>query len=237
MLGVGQNAYSAAVLGECGRLPLSIQYQKRYIKYWLELLKMSENSLLNTCYKMQVSFDKTYQKGWVTDLKQLLFSNGFGHVWISQGVGNEELFLKVMVLQMTDIARQTWSNEISASSELSTCKEFKTLLNQEKYLQVINNYFIHKQLTRFRISNHQLLIEEGRHRGIDLVDRRCKFCGMNCVENEIHFLLVCPLYHNLRLKYILIPEHLGFYQSYSNFIKIMSSENEKVIRNLALFFY
>ena len=41
---------------------------------------MPENSLLNTCYKMQVSFDKTYRKGWVTDLKQLLFSNGFGHV-------------------------------------------------------------------------------------------------------------------------------------------------------------
>ena len=74
------NAHSAAVLGVCGRLPLSIRYQKRYIKYWLKLIKMPENSLLNTCYKMQVSFDKTYQKGWVTDLKQLLFSKGFGHV-------------------------------------------------------------------------------------------------------------------------------------------------------------
>ena len=60
---------------------------------------------------------------------------------------------------------------------------------------------------------------------------------MNCVENEIHFLLVCPLYHNLRLKYILISEHQGFSQSYNNFIKIMSSENEKVIRNLALLVY
>ena len=173
----------------------------------------------------------------ITDLKQLLFSNGFGHVWISQRVGNEELFLKAMVLPMTDIAKQTWSNEISTSSKLSTYKEFKTLLNPEKYLQVINNYFIRKQLTRFKISNHQLLIEEGRHRGIDPIDRRCKFCDMNCVENEINFLRVCPLYHNLRLKYILIPEHLGFYQLYDNFIKIMSSENEKVIRNLALFVY
>ena len=134
-------------------------------------------------------------------------------------------------MRMTDIARQTWSNEISTSSKLSTYKEFKTLLNPEKYLQAINNYFIRKQLTRFRISNHQLLIEDGRHRGIDPIDRRCKFCDMKCVENEIHFLLVCPLYHNLRFKYILIPEHLGFYQSYNNFIKIMSSKNEKVIRN------
>ena len=129
---------------------------------------------------------------------------------------------------MTDIARQTWSNEISTSSKLSTYKEFKTLLDSEKYLQIINNYFSRKQLTRFRIS---------RHRGIDPIDRRCKSCDINCVENEIHFLVVCLLYHNLRLKYILIPEHLGFYQSYYNFIKIMSSENEKVIRNLALFVY
>ena len=60
---------------------------------------------------------------------------------------------------------------------------------------------------------------------------------MNCVENEIHFLLVCPLYHHLRLKYLLIPEHLGFYQSHSNFIRIMSSENSKVVRNFALFVY
>ena len=38
------------------------------------------------------------------ELTETLFSNGFGHVWISQGVGDEELFLKAMVLRMTDIA-------------------------------------------------------------------------------------------------------------------------------------
>ena len=68
---------------------------------------------------------------------------------------------------MTDI--ETWSNEISTSSKLSTNNEFKTFLNPEKYLQVINNYFIRKQLTRFRISNHQLLIEESRHRELILL--------------------------------------------------------------------
>ena len=65
-----------------------------------------------------------------------------------------------LVLRMTYIAKQTWSNEISTSSKLSTKKKFKTLLNPEKYLQVINNYFIRRQLTRFRISNYQLLIED-----------------------------------------------------------------------------
>ena len=142
-----------------------------------------------------------------------------------------------MVLRMTDSDKQTWSNEVNTSSKLSTCKEFKTLINPEIYLHIINNHFIRRQLTRYRISNHQLLIEEDGHQGIDLIDRRCKFCHMNCDENEIHFLLVSPLYRNLRLKYLLIPEHLAFYQLHSNFIKIVSSENEKVMRNLALFVY
>ena len=48
---------------------------------------------------MQVSLDKTYRKGWVTDLQQLLLSNGIGHVWISHGVGDEELFLKAMTCE------------------------------------------------------------------------------------------------------------------------------------------
>ena len=85
-------------------------------------------------------------------------------MWISQGV----IILKAMALQITDIAKQTWSNDIlSTSSKLSECK---TLLNPQKHLQVINNYFISRHLTRFKISNHQLLVEEGRHWGIDPVD-------------------------------------------------------------------
>ena len=44
----------------------------------------------------------------------------------------EELFSKAMVLRMTDIARQSCSDEINTSSKLSTYKELKTLLNTEK---------------------------------------------------------------------------------------------------------
>ena len=64
---------------------------------------------------------------------------------------------------MTDIVKQNLRNKINTSSKLSTYKEFKTLLNPENYLQVVNNYIIRRQLTHFRIHNHQLLIEEGRH--------------------------------------------------------------------------
>ena len=145
VLGVGQSANSAAVLGKCGRLPLHIKckYNKRFIKYWLKLLRSPQGSLLQTCYKMQTDFDAIYKRDWVTNLKKLLFSNGFV-LTITQGAGDEELFMKSVVLRLTDIAKQTWNSEIDSSPKLLTYSEFKSLLNPEKYLYTLNNYFIRK---------------------------------------------------------------------------------------------
>ena len=61
---------------------------------------------------MQADFDAIYKRDWVTNLKKLLFSNRFGLVWLTQGVGDEELFMKSVVLRLTNIAKQTWNSEI-----------------------------------------------------------------------------------------------------------------------------
>ena len=52
-------------------------------------------------------------------------------------------------------------------------------------------------MTKFRLSNHSLMIEIGRHKGIPKEHRFCPFCP-NTVETEIHFLLLCPVYDLLR---------------------------------------
>ena len=43
------------------------------------------------------------------------------------------------------------------------------------------------------MSNHNLMIEKGRHLNIDRNNRYCKFCK-NKIEDEQHFLINCPLY-------------------------------------------
>ena len=45
ILGLGQSTQSSTALGECGRLPLYIQYEKRYVKFLFKLLKSPKNSL------------------------------------------------------------------------------------------------------------------------------------------------------------------------------------------------
>ena len=52
--------------------------------------------------------------------------------------------------------------------------------------------------TKFRISNHKLLIEYGRYQQIPQEERMCKNCDSGSVENEFHFAFECQKYQNLR---------------------------------------
>ena len=70
-------------------------------------------------------------------------------------------------------------------------KATKTLLQKKKYKMV---------LTRFRLSSHELHIERGRYENIPRDERICQCCNMSQIESEYHFLFVCPLYTELRIK-------------------------------------
>jgi hypothetical protein len=77
---------------------------------------------------------------------------------------------------------------------------YKYDLEFEKYLNCVNINKYRVQLTQFRLSSHCLEIKIGRHNGVPRENRLCQQCNMHVIENEFHFLLVCPKYHNLRKK-------------------------------------
>ena len=53
-------------------------------------------------------------------------------------------------------------------------------------------------MTKLRLSNHNLMIESGRHKKVPKELRFCPFCP-NTIENEMYFLLECPTYENMRI--------------------------------------
>jgi len=82
------------------------------------------------------------------------------------------------------------------SSKLRTYCLFKKESRKEPYLTSVKNVKDRISMTKFRLSNHELMIEKGRHQKLEINERKCYFC--NCVEDEIHFLIVCPTYAPLR---------------------------------------
>ena len=94
-----------------------------------------------------------------------------------------------------------WWSEVIKSPKAASYALFKSEICLEPYLSQIKNVKHIKALSRFRLSNHELMIEKGRHfrPRIEKDERYCFSCK-NEIENEVHFVTKCPLYKDERLK-------------------------------------
>ena len=81
--------------------------------------------------------------------------------------------------------------------KLQTYKEFKSLIDCEKYLACIPIKRHRIELTRLRLSNHDFGIELKMRNQADENCDTCKYC-LNEIEDEHHVILICPLYITLR---------------------------------------
>ena len=52
--------------------------------------------------------DEIGRTNWVTSVKNILYRYGFGFVWISQEIGNVELFLMSFKQRLIDCNTQNW---------------------------------------------------------------------------------------------------------------------------------
>ena len=97
----------------------------------------------------------------------------------------------------TDIFYQNSFAEISdVSSKLRTYSIFKSEARREPYLSKVTNIVDRIAFSKFRLSNHKLMIEKGRHEELPIDMRQCPFC--HSVEDERHFLLDCNVFAHPR---------------------------------------
>ena len=92
ILGARGYTINCAALCECGRRPLAVHYMNKCVKYWLKFIQMPVNRYPHVCYNMLRSYDDSGKISWATHGKMLLYKYGFGHVWLSQDVGDEIMF-------------------------------------------------------------------------------------------------------------------------------------------------
>ena len=79
---------------------------------------------------------------------------------------------------------------------------FKNKFETAKYLVHLKDFSLMQQVAKFRCSDHNLMIEVGRHKNIALENRTCTKCSANCIEDEVHLLIDRSAYQNLRRQYL-----------------------------------
>ena len=92
--------------------------------------------------------------------------------------------------------------------------------------------------TRLRLSLHPLRIQTGRYNNnnnnrIERSERYCVFCNNNDIEDEYHFICLCPLYNHIRKKYILRKYYVN--PSVYKFHALLQSCNREELLPLCLY--
>jgi hypothetical protein len=230
ILNVKKTTINVVVLSELGRLPLHIIRKIRIVKYWLKLLE-TRNCILISLYEDMLERNNT--SNWLYQVKYLLCSLGFGDVWYKQHVDDTKLFIKCLKIRLTDIFIQEKDNILDNSTKCNIYKHLTVTFCLQYYLRISLPECYSTLITKFRVSSHQLLIEQGRYYKIERSERKCQMCDYRDIEDEFHFILKCPLYKDLRRIYI--KTYYWFKPSVFKLIQLLSVQNRKELCNLAKF--
>ena len=192
LLGVQGQTQNIGILLETGRVPLMTFAAKNCVKNWERIaIQKKCNPFVYESYINIVENEFP----WYKNISLYMNLIGLG----SMIQGKEPLKCKVVVQRTSDIFHQDAFSEIGTNkSKLRTYNLFKKEIGEEPYLKSVSNVKDRISLTKFRLSNHKLMIEKGRHLKLEKSKRTCPFC--NSIENEIHFLLHCTNFTPIREK-------------------------------------
>ena len=141
--------------------------------------------------------------------------------------------------RLTDQYHQSSFSVINSSSKMKVLNLIKTAPGTESYLTEVANNKHRCAMTRLRLSAHSLEIEVGRYSHTDAENRFCQHCefqGNKVVEDEIHFLITCPMYDKIR-EDLLPPQVLAnnTLTAEEKFVEMVS--NNDTIKSTAKFIY
>ena len=234
ILGVRQQTPNYAVFGELGRYPLSVICKERALNFWIKILKCDNStSPIFHVFRHQVN-ELTlhpHERTWAFEIKRTLDNLGLSNFWNLQF--ERAPAFQIIKQRLPDQFVQTWSASLQTMSKLDIYLRYKQTFEFEKYLQTVMNDKLRQNLTAFRLVSHRLEIETGRHNNVPREQRLCRICNMKQPESEYHFLLVCPAYHDLRLKYF--PRSYISWPNLQKFENLMKNKSSKILNNISRF--
>lgn len=191
VLGVHRTSSNLASRAELGRYPLLLDINKRASKFWFHLSKSNSETYHHKAFKTK-SFTHHADPLFILAKKNNI---------------NKLNLLPKSILREIDATNQMlyiefWKEEIKNNNKLEIYRSLNRNYCLAPYLQNIKDRKKRNILTKYRISDHNLHIETGRHKQTWLPRdmRSCSFCT-NEVENEEHFLLYCCKYTPIRETY------------------------------------
>ena len=110
---------------------------------------------------------------WVSQMRDVLLSTGFGYIWYKQSVDNKSTFVSQLKQRMSNHFIQS---VFYISDTSPKCFIYKYMVNNlclQSYLQTPITFKYKQILCKYRISAHSLSTETGRYHNINRHNRIC----------------------------------------------------------------
>ncbi|MEW8548168.1 MAG: reverse transcriptase domain-containing protein, partial [Candidatus Thiodiazotropha sp.] len=195
LLGVHKKSSNLASRLEFGREPTINFIYSQVFKYYTRLCQLPDNRLLKEVFELDKS----------------LFHDGYRSWYSSMQTSMEKMSITDLDAQSSNISKiisSKYSSRINKEltvlrnqvhdNKLNTFSQIYTQFSLQNYLTFGLPKSKTKELSKLRISSHDLLIERGRYfrPKVPRENRLCMTC--NKIEDEEHFMIYCSRFSMIR---------------------------------------
>ena len=196
---------------------------------------MSDSRFPKVAYNTLLYLQRANYTTWACNVRNVLYLYGYGIVWEAQSVGNVKAFISQFKQRLIDCNLQNWNSSLDTHTLYQVYSCYGRSLSLCPYFNVVKNINVRKIFTRFRLGmlplRNRFLVYNNMRKEQNIF---CPFCNQ-LPENEVHFALVCPKYSDLRNE--LVPRKFTNRPSLFKLALLLSSPNEKLIKQSAIYVY
>ena len=196
-LGVRPSTTTDAVYAELGRISLQTHRHIRILSFFTRLASLDSKRYASKAFAMLIKDADYGHSNWVSHACDLRVRYG-----IQESDNRSVIKTKVISYFESEVLGRL-NEHITENKKLNLYASFKTIYKFESYLDYIQDFTVRCILAKLRISAHNLQIETGRFskNKTPRDERFCPYCktlDIFKVEDEVHFLLTCPLFNEER---------------------------------------
>ena len=238
-LGVNKQCPNIACRNELGRLPIKGKIDINIIKFWLHLESLPEDNIAKQCLYLSKEMADRNQLSLMQRVNSLCnYSNlNISNLNISD-FNNFKTHIRLSV-NKTSINHQL--NLLKLNKKLKFYSTFKKDCHKTDFLDPIKNTLHKRQVNKFRLGNHNLRIETGRHNKTPENLRICPLCHLNEIEDELQFLFSCHHYNDIRKKFFteinIRYQNFNDLDNNSKILFLFNSVDPFVCRTIAAYIY
>ena len=203
-LGLPKNVTSYGLISEVDWLLPQFQSQVRMIQQFSRILNTSSNRLLFKVYKWDYYLNNTGAcKTWSTEIKNILVEHNLGQIFDSQCIFPVKSTVQLLKDSMKTKQKLLVKTNCEAKPKLRTFLTFKNFDFVPPHVGKPLTFLERKIISKLRLGILPIRMETARYiRPIIPEDERSCYCNNGETESETHFLFSCPMYSELRIKWI-----------------------------------